>query len=1809
MAAFSISFGLEINDNPDRKLMKNGGEELWVGCRGGYIHKFEGSKVVNVNDLNVTSMKLQPHHELDGIEVKYQNDNSRKISPTCHKRIEWNGCKLLVVGYSEGTLKIFDVNAISKDTGVGLCTYSIRLCQNAITCINDIRIEEAKNEKSIVEENYELVVKDDGCFSWVLENLDESEVEDEDETPDNIQNRENYIEIAILLSTEKTLDEHLRDEDNCHFEEDENTLSPKQTSFQSFALFLSGLKTENKYVHVSETKGEEKGNGKNDAAMQMMKIAPGHEQTSYLSMGSIIVWSRLKKVVRYIDIPPMLIGATKEEIKSPISKALFFMTKSNRLEQGVSKEISWPTNCFARDKKREKKPGTFEPKFLHNLNVGIILDNGEIKMCPTIRNRDDQTIMDDTWITVFVNEITKIKKSISSISNTKILSTQDDDTSINCNKCSNGTILNAAAFVSYPMTWNNCFLVLYNPACCLSLKFWKCNDSNRQKENDSFSVTNYFVVDNFISESYWPYETDLEKQMPISICMTIVHLFKKRYLVVIFSPSKDDDETKMKMTRRKSSIFVTEIPMPMGDNNLSSWDDDSDACLISKFKVKNARKLYLNGNEDILDPIIDVNGCSPNFEEFFVCIHESHNISIWTVKGSQLKQIVIEPSVQLASTISDFMVFSNYLPHKERRAKYSQCQQDGNGNQLAQFTISLIRKLEDGNRFRFDIINVFSGDKNLVSHVHGHCGSVRSMFSIPVRKIVNHQLDPTSSNSSKITAIGIGNAIKRKWNTERSQFISDKKRRIGLGFSKKNEKSVVKEAEEIQQNRFYSNVMKIPNNENEECKTEPDEMYRIPSYVLSTSSFEDCKAKLWASCCANKVADNASSNQLTGLEQSKINNLPSAFVSCQYDVHNSKCQHNFSSKVVSIIPIKCLENREEMPIFLPNEAPKAFSTNDNMTGHGMKNVEDSHSSSTSYPRLENTCDLKLDKRRNFSSSRNVHISKQMNYEAKLNFQDDNQHQNKEKGLMDDLVFILNEDGRMVVTQFFSENSTDHQQREQTKNKDELLNCDHNHWEFAKHRRNKEDKQGEEKRSQTRKRSRNVASKQYCLECCCSSYTNNTTTMNNKEEEMSLLMLVRKECRENKNDKGTFEENGQDLGEGNDIGYFTYLEKAPHGTTDKKNMDVDDYTKQDLPFKETGSSYEDRSFLNKLLFEKEKQKRMLQTLGEKGGIGKMTSLNGVHISSFNDSSSFYSVNETDKKDKQASVQEVKQKYDNDTNENGANCHFNFGGKILATKHNLTSLEKEENEPNKVPKRRENNEKLKKTRGRKRRTRPESKNVSSFNENVEKTESTPSNDVDKNVRFGHDYEDDKCDDNNTIINDTFVPNMERPRSNFDVSNKQHIMSQDDMENKSKSDTSSNEEGFSCADVTGSSRRGHDHNYSFVIFITTSFQRMYPYSPLFIIWSYDIMMDDQDTEEVQRERQKSCYNNSFTFGKEGGGTQNLGYNVSPIMQPIGVIPCHRHQLTGIMDKLSSQGHEQQTPLALCSDIKIIQKGKKHQRTNTQHLLLEEITVIVLLGLETGNLVEYFFDMVLIPGSTHASWVMSSSPKISRKFNFSSPQRIVSVQFKQPKFLLEERGLSDKDRSLIPHAYKYLYEVIRGRYLYDLYDNECFMGFTMFEEQNFARSLEVGSLNNRNVEEIIHRILTHDNICLSQSLRSYKLSTNCYDERVILYGSKDGIIHIYEVSPKIQASKHQKYKVKKVGQYSCGSNFTTKIVSCALIESKNNSSNNEEAQLVPAKFDQQSIGINKHSNSLENMKLIGHVVAANESGDLFLLKILTHI
>ena len=339
----------------------------------------------------------------------------------------------------------------------------------------------------------------------------------------------------------------------------------------------------------------------------------------------------------------------------------------------------------------------------------------------------------------------------------------------------NGAASIATAFVSYPKTDNNSFVILYNPACCLSVKFWNYNELNRKQEDNHLSLmNNYFSMEDFIKESYWPYETDLEKQMPISACMTIVHLLKKRYLVIIFSPCNEDNETMMKTSRRKSSLFVLEIPVAMGESNLSSWDDDSDASKISKFKVKEARKLYVNENEEILDPIINVSGCAPHFEEFFACYHESRYISIWTVKGSRLKQISLASSVQLATSIPDFMSLLHYQQNEDSCTQYSSRNQDAvpskqmlhKGHALTTFTVSYLKQLEKGNGFILNVIDVFSGNANIEHHFHGHDGSVGKISCIPIRKTINNSLTSAQSSCfSNITTIEIGNAIKRKWNT------------------------------------------------------------------------------------------------------------------------------------------------------------------------------------------------------------------------------------------------------------------------------------------------------------------------------------------------------------------------------------------------------------------------------------------------------------------------------------------------------------------------------------------------------------------------------------------------------------------------------------------------------------------------------------------------------------------------------------------------------------------------------------------------------------------------------------------------------------------------------------------------------------------------------------------------------------------------------------------------------------------------------------------------------------------------------------
>ena len=183
-------------------------------------------------------------------------------------------------------------------------------------------------------------------------------------------------------------------------------------------------------------------------------------------------------------------------------------------------------------------------------------------------------------------------------------------------------------------------------------------------------------------------------------------------------------------------------------------------------------------------------------------------------------------------------------------------------------------------------------------------------------------------------------------------------------------------------------------------------------------------------------------------------------------------------------------------------------------------------------------------------------------------------------------------------------------------------------------------------------------------------------------------------------------------------------------------------------------------------------------------------------------------------------------------------------------------------------------------------------------------------------------------------------------------------------------------------------------------------------------------------------------------------------------------------------------------------------------------------------------------------------------------------------------------RNHSLIPTIYKDLIEA----------PNENFLGCSISDEQILAQNLQMGLSNDSNVDKVIKQIFTNDKFCLSQSMRSYKLSSNPENVRMILHGSKEGIIYIYEVHSKLE---NPNYEVKKVGQYNCVSNLSPEIVSCAFIESKKNFLDSSLGQF-PAAYHNHHVTEHSESNLLDEMKLLGHVVAANKRGEICLLKIL---
>jgi hypothetical protein len=300
------------------------------------------------------------------------------------------------------------------------------------------------------------------------------------------------------------------------------------------------------------------------------------------------------------------------------------------------------------------------------------------------------------------------------------------------------------------------------------------------------------------------------------------------------------------------------------------------------------------------------------------------------------------------------------------------------------------------------------------------------------------------------------NPIKRKWSnalkkntiTTESQFVSDKKIRLGgLVESRKNENGIASFA--VQKNCFpLTNVMNIFNEKLVSNSVAPDK--NIYSSVLSTLSLEDGTVKIWAfdepQFSAPDLQENyGGSDQGTSCKES----FPSSVGRCPiHKKSNSNLvdvdgNNDRKTKIASITSISCYSKHKPLK-----------NSQQDLSGLELKG------------------------------------------------------QNKKK-IIGELVFILNENGRLSVSKFLQqhESSKAHPQKNT-----ELFNLYNNHWEFAKQQRNAQGGEEEEK-GQTRIRTKMAKAQQYCLECSCS-----YTAMNNETEKMRLLMLLGKEYKEAKKDK-------------------------------------------------------------------------------------------------------------------------------------------------------------------------------------------------------------------------------------------------------------------------------------------------------------------------------------------------------------------------------------------------------------------------------------------------------------------------------------------------------------------------------------------------------------------------------------------------------------------------------------------------------------------------------------------------------------------
>ena len=730
---------------------------LFVACRDGSVYKMNAGIDLEAGGSKICSVYLKSSAKngpqaLDTESIdQSMRKSDEKVFVTCHREVDCGDKKIAIIGLSDGTLKLFDVSFPDIENEAPLeSSFSTKLCENEINEIQDVKIHEFKNRSQNDNAGYKtgLKIEDDGSFDWYLEDdwasmwgCEQSDVVTEIENDDvDVESLSNYpqinissndqvkkfIDMAILLSTSTTSKEEVKTPSNS---DNARYVRPK---VQHIALFLRGM-----IVEKEKYKNEEKNPTMFGAASMQMrkKMASGHDM--YLSMKSIIAWSRLKEVVRYIDIPISKEATEKDGLEYPIIQASFFMSKQPQRHEFSTKSIK--IKCL----NEETKYNIFNSNYMGDLNVATILNNGRICVFskPIIKvGRSDR-------IAIFSNETMAV---IGNCEWDAISDHQKIETS--CTKCAGWNSDSITSWAQYPLN-DTCFVAyINNPQCCSYLSFWEYQDEDKK-------LSCKFVMNDFIEDSnYWPYQNDSERRFPILVYMTIVHLLKKSYAVLAVSP----DGKSSNGLPQKSSLCITEIPTP--DTSLSSI-----TTCFNNFKTKKTRKLYANGKLEIFDIISKVKSCPPYFQEYFACLHTSRGVSIWTVKGAQLRWI---PSHSDFSGPSPMPYFAssyasschNYntpgcysTSYHANSVNFMPCMpQLSNGRKhesmsSATFSLSYVWQSKDRKHWIIDVIDVFEGRKDYIQLIlNGHLGhNIGHIYCLPLENdSTKHSLSNVSPSLS-----------------------------------------------------------------------------------------------------------------------------------------------------------------------------------------------------------------------------------------------------------------------------------------------------------------------------------------------------------------------------------------------------------------------------------------------------------------------------------------------------------------------------------------------------------------------------------------------------------------------------------------------------------------------------------------------------------------------------------------------------------------------------------------------------------------------------------------------------------------------------------------------------------------------------------------------------------------------------------------------------------------------------------------------------------------------------------------------------